>query len=84
VPHDRVLIALDDVARYHRALMPPKQRIKGLHLAATDLVWESGDDTGAEVSGPAEALLMTMAGRPAALGDLSGPGVDVLRERITE
>ena len=59
------------------------KRVKGLHLKATDLDWEHGDAGGAEVTGTGEAILMAMAGRPAALDDLSGPGVAQLRERIS-
>ena len=57
------------------------KRIRGLTLAATDLDWTTGD--GLTVQGPGEALLMAMAGRPAALPELSGPGTPTLAERIT-
>jgi uncharacterized protein (TIGR03083 family) len=56
------------------------RRIKGLRLRATDADWAHGD--GPEVVGPGEALLMVMAGRPAALVDLAGPGRDVLAQRL--
>ncbi|BBY15164.1 hypothetical protein MLIT_07560 [Mycolicibacterium litorale] len=56
------------------------RRIKGLRLRATDVDWSHG--AGPEVAGPGEALLMAMAGRPAALADLSGPGRDVLAQRL--
>jgi uncharacterized protein (TIGR03083 family) len=82
VPEDRLRLALDGSTRGN-ALIPAKKRIKGLHLKATDLDWESGPADGAEVSGPGEALLMAITGRPAALTDLSGPGVEQLRERIS-
>ena len=39
--------------------------------------------TGQPSKGPAEALLMAIAGRPAALPELSGPGTATLTERIT-
>jgi hypothetical protein len=48
-------------------------------LRATDTDWSHG--SGPEVTGPAIALVMAMTGRKAALDDLSGPGVDVLRSR---
>ena len=38
--------------------------------------WSHGD--GPEVKGPAEALVMTMAGRLVALDDLSGEGTATL------
>jgi hypothetical protein len=43
-----------------------------LKLVATDMSWSHG--SGPEVSGPAEALVMMMAGRVGALDDLSGEG----------
>ena len=57
------------------------RRIRGLRLRATDMDWEHGH--GPEVTGPGEALLMAMAGRPAALADLAGPGLDTVAARIT-
>ncbi|WP_336158545.1 maleylpyruvate isomerase family mycothiol-dependent enzyme [Amycolatopsis sp. VC5-11] len=76
-------------ARLRRALdlslrAPPigvSRRLTGLRAVATDLDWTSG--TGVEVRGPAEALLLTLAGRRAAADDLSGPGLDVLISRTT-
>jgi uncharacterized protein (TIGR03083 family) len=79
-PPDEMKVALDRAAGMGNALVPGKKRSAGLHLKATDLDWEHGE--GDEVSGPGEALLMAMAGRPVALADLSGPGVQTLRERI--
>ena len=58
------------------------RRIRGLRLRATDVDWAHGH--GPEVTGPGEALLMAMAGRPAALADLSGPGKATLTERLGE
>ena len=51
----------------------PKGGIADLRFEATDIDWSGGD--GAVVSGPAEALLMAVSGRPAALDDLSGDGL---------
>jgi uncharacterized protein (TIGR03083 family) len=56
------------------------RRIRGLRLRATDVDWAHG--RGPEVTGPGEALLMAMSGRPAALADLSGPGLGTLAERL--
>ena len=58
------------------ALVTPG-RLDGLRLVATDTDWAAG--AGALVSGPIEALGMAVTGRPAALADLSGPGVPRLR-----
>lgn len=57
-----------------------KKRIAGLRLAASDLDWSHGD--GPELTGPAASLLLTMTGRPGALDDLSGDGVQLLRTRM--
>ncbi|OBC02972.1 maleylpyruvate isomerase family mycothiol-dependent enzyme [Mycobacterium sp. 852002-40037_SCH5390672] len=56
------------------------RRIRGLRLRATDVEWTHGD--GPEVTGPGEALLLAMTGRPAALADLDGPGVAKLATRV--
>jgi hypothetical protein len=61
--------------------LPAKKNAKGLKLVATDLEWARGN--GPSVEGPAEALLMVLAGRPHALGDLAGDGLPVLRGRVT-
>jgi uncharacterized protein (TIGR03083 family) len=53
---------------------------KGLRLVATDMQWSHG--TGPEVHGTAEALLMAVAARPAALADLGGDGVPTIAARL--
>ena len=55
-------------------------RIRGLRLVATDLDWAIG--IGPEVRGPAEVLLMTIAGRRGVAGSLSGPGQPKLARRV--
>lgn len=57
-----------------------KRRTAGLTLRATDMEWSHG--SGPEVTGPGEALVMAMAGRAAALGDLAGEGVATLTARF--
>jgi uncharacterized protein (TIGR03083 family) len=78
IPEDRLRAVADDLRA--NAPMGARKRIAGLRLEATDINWSTG--TGAEVTGPAEALIMAMAGRPAALDDLTGPGVATLRSRL--
>lgn len=56
------------------------RRIRGLRLRANDIDWAHGN--GPEVTGPGEALLMAMSGRPAALPDLDGPGLSTLAGRV--
>jgi hypothetical protein len=55
-------------------------RIRGVRMVATDLRFSSG--FGAEVRGPAGALLMAIAGRRGVAGELTGPGRDKLARRI--
>jgi uncharacterized protein (TIGR03083 family) len=57
-------------------LFGAKKRIAGFSLKATDMDWSHG--VGPEVSGPAEALVMMMAGRLVALDDLTGEGAAAL------
>ena len=82
IPEERLRVVLDETAKTGASYLPAKKRIKGLHLKATDIDWETGEPDGTEVTGPGEALLMAMAGRPVALADLTGPGVETLRARI--
>jgi uncharacterized protein (TIGR03083 family) len=78
IPPDRMRRVLD------YALTSPATRgayrTRGVRLVATDLDWNHGD--GLEVTGPAEALLMAMAARPDAFNQLSGPGKELLAQRI--
>jgi uncharacterized protein (TIGR03083 family) len=78
IPAERLGVALDFV-RYAPTIRGA-WRVRGLHLVACDLDWTHGK--GLELRGPAEALLLVMAGRPAALLDLDGPGVSVLAARL--
>lgn len=80
IPHDRLQRVLQLVPGNPR--LGAGRRIRGLRLRATDVDWVHGD--GPEVSGPGEALLMTMSGRRAALADLTGPGRATLAARLPE
>lgn len=68
----------------HTALIAPDiggfWRIRGIRMVATDLSFSTG--RGPQVRGPAEALLMTIAGRRGVVSELSGPGVATLATRI--
>jgi hypothetical protein len=57
-----------------------KTRVAGLTLRATDTDYSLG--SGPLVEGPAISLLLAASGRKSALADLSGPGVQTLRERL--
>ena len=56
-----------------------KKRAEGLKLQATDAEWSTG--SGPIVSGPSKQLLLALAGRRAALDNLTGDGVASLRSR---
>jgi uncharacterized protein (TIGR03083 family) len=71
--------AVADFVTHDVHIFGAKKRIAGCRLTATDLDWSHGQ--GPEVTGPAEALVMMMAGRPVALDDLSGEGKAVLVTR---
>ncbi|MEY2470465.1 MAG: hypothetical protein QOF21_3163 [Actinomycetota bacterium] len=73
--------AVADSYKGSNLVIGAKKRIAGLKLVATDTDWTHGD--GPEVRGPMIALLMVMAGREAALSDLSGDGVATLQQRLT-
>ena len=78
VPPDRLARILPLVPGNPR--LGAGRRIRGLRLRATDVEWTHGD--GPDVTGPGEALLLAMTGRPAALADLDGPGVAKLAQRL--
>jgi uncharacterized protein (TIGR03083 family) len=80
IPADRLGRVLRVVPRNPR--LGARRWIKGLRLRATDIDWAHG--RGPEVTGPGEALMMAMAGRPAAVADLSGPGLATLGKRLGE
>jgi hypothetical protein len=74
------LVRLAEIMVHDRVGAGGAKRARGLRLRATDVDWASG--TGPEVRGPAEALIMTLAGRSAALQDLDGEGVAVMASRM--
>lgn len=61
------------------AIIGGKTRVAGLTLKATDTNFSVG--SGPLVEGPAISLLLAASGRKSALDELSGPGVEALRER---
>ena len=78
VPRERLV----EVLPFARTAPPIKaaRRVRGLRLVGTDLDWTSG--SGPVVEGPAEPLLMAMAGRADALDELGGPGKPTLVARL--
>jgi uncharacterized protein (TIGR03083 family) len=79
IPEARLRRALHLVCTEATPLFSPKRNVAGLKLSATDIDWTAGD--GPVVQGPGEAIVLAAAGRKAALADLEGDGVAVLRER---
>lgn len=60
--------------------LPGWRLSRGVRLAPTDLDWTHG--SGPEVNGPAEAVLMAIAGRGSAIRELTGPGQPVVAGRL--
>lgn len=58
-----------------------RRKAAGLRVRATDADFAQGD--GPEVAGPSEVLVMTLAGRIVAPGELHGDGARVLLERAS-
>jgi uncharacterized protein (TIGR03083 family) len=77
-PPESVARAIAFYARSN-AIIGGKKRIEGLTLKATDTDFSVG--SGPLVEGPAISLLLAASGRGSALDELSGPGVDTLRQR---
>lgn len=78
IPSERMTAVLDFALR--APTIPARKNAKGLQLEARDVDCPQG--AGREVNGPAEALLMALAGRQEAIADLDGPGVPVLADRM--
>ncbi|MFE5240976.1 MULTISPECIES: maleylpyruvate isomerase family mycothiol-dependent enzyme [unclassified Streptomyces] len=82
IRHDSPIEVLTRVAEYYAGtdmVVLAKGRIEGLSLAADDGPFRTG--TGPLVTGPTLSLLMAMTGRGPHCDDLSGDGVELLRER---
>lgn len=74
----RLAICLDRLKGYGFPF-GAKKRVAGLRLEATDIDWSWGE--GPVVRGPGEAILMMLAGRRVADGDLEGEGTGILASR---
>lgn len=57
-----------------------ERRLRGFRLTATDHPWSAGQ--GRQIEGPIAALLLLLTGRPAALPQLTGPGLPELEARL--
>jgi uncharacterized protein (TIGR03083 family) len=79
IPEERLRVALDATPKLG-SVFGARKRTRGLRLSATDMAWTWGD--GPEVTGPAEALLMSMLGRKQAVIGLAGPGLSTFSGRL--
>jgi uncharacterized protein (TIGR03083 family) len=79
IPEDRMRAVLDAAPRLG-SVFGARKRTRGLRFVATDLDWSWG--TGPEVTGPGEALLMSMLGRKQAVIGLTGPGLATFSSRL--
>lgn len=77
-PADGVVRALRLYARSN-TIIGGRDRVAGLTLRATDADAVIG--SGPLVEGSAISLLLAASGRKSALSELTGPGVDILRQR---
>jgi uncharacterized protein (TIGR03083 family) len=80
VPPEPARVALDQLAGSWGRRILGGSSLDGLSLATTDSGWRHG--SGPEVRGSTPDMLVTLARRPAALADLGGDGVPLLRERL--
>ncbi|MEA2498118.1 MAG: hypothetical protein QOH26_523 [Actinomycetota bacterium] len=76
---EETLVTVANILKGYGYPVNGKKRIRGLRLQATDVDWSTGE--GPLVEGPLEALVMVIAGRKAALADVSGEGKEILSSR---
>ncbi|MDJ0768995.1 MAG: maleylpyruvate isomerase family mycothiol-dependent enzyme [Ilumatobacter sp.] len=70
---DTLRDALDFLTTHkHATTLVDRKPLDGVKLAPSDIDWAFGD--GAEITGPAEAIMMALADRPVALDEISGEG----------
>lgn len=80
VPQDRLRVALSVLVRlpFITKASRPSRRVS---LRATDVDWTHGK--GPEVHGPAQSMMMALAGRSHGPPELAGPGVKILMRTPT-
>ena len=77
IPNGRMVPVAEDL--WTDRFFPGPTLFKGMRANASDANWSAG--TGMEVTGPIEALILTLAGRFAALEELHGDGTTILQMR---
>jgi uncharacterized protein (TIGR03083 family) len=80
MPDGLTIVAADRVWSSPR-MFHARKKLAGYRLVADNAPWAAGH--GHEITGPIGALLLLLTGRPAALRQLTGPGVTRLRELRT-
>ena len=78
---ERVGLALDFLTGPMPLGFVPRRQLRGICLHATDVDRTWGN--GAEVRGPVAALMMSASGRVETLDALDGPGLPLLRRRLS-
>jgi uncharacterized protein (TIGR03083 family) len=79
---ERARLALDFLTGRWPFGFVPLGRLKGISLQCSDI--DRGWGKGAVIRGPAAALMMSVAGRTALFEALEGPGVPLLRDRLSK
>lgn len=79
MPLDLAVLAADRVWSSPR-MFHARRKLAGYCLVAEDTPWAAGQ--GQTIYGPIRALLLLLTGRPAALPQLSGPGVAGMRDTL--
>jgi hypothetical protein len=74
-------VAMDRLTQPTTTGLVPLSRLRGISWRATDIdrTWRKGE----EIRGPVSALMMAVGGRAARLDVLDGPGLPLLRQRIS-
>ncbi len=80
IPEERVRAVLTFLTGRSARGLVPRGLLAGLRFEADDMDWVHGH--GPVVRGRAEALLLALTGRGAALGALAGDGLPALRVRL--
>lgn len=78
IPAEQLRCVLADSVRSPE--LPGWRLARGVRLTPTDLDWSHG--SGPRVTGSAEAILMAIAGRSSVIGELAGPGQQVVARRL--
>jgi uncharacterized protein (TIGR03083 family) len=81
IPTDRLHAALTALPRLS-GRVGSRRRVAGLRVVATDVDFARGT-RGPTLRGPAEALIMALTGRAAALAELSGDAVPMLARELS-